>query len=114
MAVFNDGFVEIYAVEDTAVPGKKPREELTLKCALRYKRRTVGIKRHYAALNAGAKVDLLLRVRYRPEVSAQDIAVLPLDRKQYRITFVQVPEDIMPPVMDLTLERLEQDYDLPG
>lgn len=114
MTGFNDGIVEIYSVQDIAVPGKKPREELALKCRLRYKRRTVGIKRHYAALNAGAKVDLLLRVHYRPEVSAQDAAVLPLEGKQYRITFVQIPEDVMPPVMDLTLERLERDYELPG
>lgn len=114
MAGFNDGIVDIYAVKNIAAPGEKPVELLSRKGTLRCKRRTVGIKRHYAAMNAGAKVDLLLRVPYRPEVSAQDIAIPTQDRRQYRITFVQVPEDVMPPVMDLTLERLERDYDLSG
>lgn len=114
MAGFNDGTVTIYAVENSAGPGNLPEAALVRKGTLRYQRRTVGIRRHYAALTAGAKVDLLLRVPYRPEVSAQDVAVPTLDGKQYRITFVQVPEDVAPPVMDLTLERLEMDYDLSG
>ncbi|MBD5169246.1 MAG: hypothetical protein HDT20_03880 [Oscillibacter sp.] len=114
MTGFNDGTIVIYAVENRAAPGKKPKDALFKRGVLRYQRRTVGIKRHYAALNAGAKVDLLLRVPYRPEVSSQDVAVPSLDGKQYRITFVQVPEGVTPPVMDLTLERLERNYDLPG
>ncbi len=114
MTGFNDGIIAIYAVENRAAPGKKPLEALFKRGAFRYQRRTVGIRRHYAALNAGARVDLLLRVPYRPEVSAQDVAVPSLDGKQYRITLVQVPEDVTPPVMDLTLERLERNYDLPG
>ena len=112
MAGFNDGLVTVYRVEDQAAPGDKPVEKLVEKVTLRYARRTVGIRRHYAALNAGAKVDLLLRVPFRPDVSAQDVAVPALDGKQYRITLVQVPEDVTPPVMDLTLERLERDYEL--
>ena len=114
MTGFNDGIVTIYAVENSAAPGRMPESVLIRKGTLRYKRRTVGIKRHYAAMNAGAKVDLLLRVPYGPEVSAQDVAVPAPDGKQYRITLVQVPEDAAPRVMDLTLERLERDYDLPG
>lgn len=114
MTGFNDGLMTVYRVENQAAPGRKPVERLVEKCSLRYSRRTVGIRRHYAALRAGARVDLLLRVPYRPEVSAQDVAVPALDGKQYRITLVQVPEDISPTVMDLTLERLERDYDLSG
>ena len=100
MILSYDGLMIIYGVENQAAPG--------------YKRRTVGIRRHYAALNAGARVDLLLRTWYRPEVSVQDVAVLPLLGKQYRITLIQVPENMTPPVMDLTLERLERDYDMSG
>lgn len=111
--MFNDGVLTIYRVENGASPGKKPVETLAVRGVLRYQRRTIGIQRHYAALTAGAKVDHLLRVPYRPEVSAQDVAVPVPDGRQYRITFVQVPESVTPPVMDLTLERLERDYDLP-
>ena len=113
MTGFNDGLVTIYRVENQAPPGNKPVELLVEKATLRYGRRTVGIRRHYAALNAGARVDLLLRTWYRPEVSSQDVAVPTQDGRQYRITLVQVPEDVTLPVMDLTLERLERDYELP-
>lgn len=114
MTGFNDGLVTVYRVENQAAPGDKPVERLVRKGVLRYQRRTVGIRRHYAAMSAGARVDLLLRVSYRTEVSAQDVAVPTLDGKQYRITLIQVPEDVTPPVMDLTLERLERDYELSG
>lgn len=113
MTGFNDGLVTIYRVENQAAPGNKPVERLVEKAALRYTRRTVGIRRHYAALSAGARVDLLLRTWYRSDVSPQDVAVPTQDGRQYRITLVQVPEDVAPPVMDLTLERLERDYELP-
>lgn len=112
MTGFNDGLVTVYRVENQAAPGDKPVEKLVKKVTLRYSRRTVGIKRHYAAMNAGARVDLLLRVPYHRSVSAQDVAAPTPDGKQYRITLVQIPEDAAPPVMDLTLERLERDYDL--
>ena len=114
MTGFNDGMIVVYAVENRAAPGEKPKDALFKRGTLRYQRRTVGIQRHYAAMNAGARVDLLLRVPYRRSVSTQDVAVPTLDGKQYRITLIQVPEDVVPPVMDLTLERLERDYDLSG
>ena len=114
MTGFNDGMIVVYAVENRAAPGEKPKDALFKRGTLRYQRRTVGIQRHYAAMNAGARVDLLLRVPYRRSVSTQDVAVPTLDGKQYRITLIQVPEDVVPPVMDLTLERLERDYELSG
>lgn len=113
MTGFHDGLVMIYRAEDQAAPGDKPVERLVWKAALRFQRRTVGVRRHYAALSAGARVDLLLRVPYRPEVSALDVAVPTLDEKQYRIALVQVPEGVTPPVMDLTLQRLERVYEMP-
>jgi len=110
---FNDGTVAIYSVTNTAAPGDAPVESLTAKTSLRFHRRTVGIQRQYLAMQAGARVDYLLRCPYRPEVSTLDVSIPTLDGKQYRITAVQVPEDVRPPVMDLTLERSEVEYDLP-
>jgi hypothetical protein len=109
---FNDGIVSIYSVENNAAAGDAPAEILTPKETLRFHRRTVGIQRQYLAAQAQSRVDFLLRCPYRPEVSVQDVAIPTLDKKQYRITAVQVPENIRPPVMDLTLERLGADYDL--
>ena len=50
----------------------------------------------------------MIRVAGLASVSTQDIAVV--DGVQYRILQVQFPEDAQTPVMDLTLERVEQVY----
>lgn len=104
-----DGVVRIYSVENTADPGDMPVPTPTIKHTLRYRERTVGIKRYYTALQNDVKVDILLRVPCMRDVSTQDIAVLH-NGQTYRINQVQYPEGIVPPVMDLSLTRLEVDY----
>lgn len=106
---FNDGVVKIYRVTDEAAAGELPKEKLELKETLRYERRIVGFKRYYAALQANQQIEGIIRCPYRDTVSAQDIAEK--EGKQYQITLIQIPEDIYPPVMDLTLSRLEQNYE---
>ncbi|MEG2000943.1 MAG: hypothetical protein RR053_06095 [Evtepia sp.] len=109
---FNDGIVLIYDIQDVSKPGDAPKERLTQKGMLRYKQRTVGYGRYYAAMQANVQISMLLRVPRVSMVSEQDIAV-PTDGRQYLIKLIQYPEDTIPPVMDLTLERLEHDYGLP-
>lgn len=109
---FNDGVVRVYAVDNTAPGGAAPQAQLKLRWVLRYEERTVGVTRHYAAMQANDRVDRVLRVPLRP-VSALDVAV-PNDGRQYRITLVQRPKDVEPPCLDLTLRRLEMDYELDG
>lgn len=108
----NDGLVKVYRVDNIAQPGNKPQEGLALKRTLRYKERTVGITRARLALQTGAKVSYVLRCPRLRDVSPQDVAI-PNDGHQYRITMVQYPEDANPPAMDLELERLENDYEMP-
>lgn len=105
----NNGIVKLYNVENIAAPGKKPIDGLTIKKALRYKERTVGINRFYAAMQANAQIVKVLRCPRLLDISTQDIAI-PIDGNQYRIKQIQYPEDISPPVMDLSLERLEANY----
>ena len=109
---YSDGLVRIYSVANAAASGNAPKECLTHRCSLRYEERTVGVTRHYAAMQANDRVDRVLRVPLRP-VSALDVAV-PNDGRQYRITLVQRPRDVEPPCLDLTLRRLELDYELDG
>lgn len=109
---FNDGLVVIYGVTNSSDPGEAPVDKLTQKGILRFHRRTIGIQRQYLAMKVNARIDYLLRCPYRRDVSTFDVAIPTLDGQQYRITAVQVPEDIRPPVMDLTLERLETDYEI--
>lgn len=108
---FNDGSVNIYAVEDTALPGKKPVMSLTLKETLRYHERTVGITRRAAALQDNAEIKYVLRCPCRRNVSAQDIAI-PNDGQQYRIRTVQYPEDVEPACMDIELQELTAVYSI--
>ena len=108
---YPDGLVRLYTVENAAAPGDKPREQLALRHSLRYEERTVGVTRHYAAMQANDRVDLVLRCQRVP-TSALDVAI-PNDGKQYRITLIQHPAGVEPSSMDLTLRRLEMDYELP-
>lgn len=107
----NDGIVKIYAVVNISPPPDRPKESLMIKHTLRYKERTVGLNRHYVAKQSGVDVAYVLRVPRLRGVSPQDVAI-PNDGKQYRIEQIQYPEDISPPVMDITLREVTTVYDL--
>ena len=109
----NDGLVDIYGVENTGENGNTPVETLSEnpKERLRYRERTIGVKRHYEAMQAKERVDLLIRVPFRPGVRANDVAIPTMDGAQYLITLVQRIEGTTPPLMDLTLRRLEREYE---
>lgn len=108
---FNDGVVSFYSLENVALPGDMPTEELVKKSTLRYHRRTVGITRIYSAKQAGETVDNLIRCPLIKIIGAEDIAVTE-DGTQYLVKLIQYPEDIEPPVMDLTLVKSEVAYDI--
>lgn len=108
---YNDGVVSVYTVSDVSQPGEMPVEALTLKEALRYEERTVGLTRFYAALQNNVNIKYVLRCPRIRSVSTQDVAV-PVDGKQYKIVQVQYPQDVEPPSMDLTLEELSPAYDI--
>lgn len=109
---FNDGIANIYAVNNIADQGNMPKDELILKVeGLRYKERTVGMTRYWSAMQAQARIDIVLRMPQLKNVSLHDV-VIPTDGQQYRIVQVQYPEDVYPLVMDLSLQRLEVAYDV--
>lgn len=108
---FNDGLVKIYEVTNIAEPPLRPVEGLVIKDSLRYKERTVGLSRTNIALQSGVTVAYVLRCQRKRSISTQDIAI-PKDGKQYRITRIQYPEDIEPPVMDLELQEVVTAYDI--
>ena len=106
---FNDGVVNIYNTTDASTSGNMPVEAVTLKHTLRYKERTVGFNRFFTVLQHAIKVQYVLRCPLIRGVTTQDVAI-PNDGKQYRIVQVQHPEDVDPPVMDLTLEEVTTEY----
>lgn len=107
---FNDGVVKIYKVDNTSAPGDKPKDVLVNKHEnIRYEERIVGMGRYWTGKQSNVQIDRLIRTPKFEDVSPQDIAI-PNDGFQYEIKQVQYPPEIIPPVMDLSLQRLEQDY----
>ncbi len=108
---FNDGVCGFYSVKNAAVAAKKPIQLLVLKLGgIRYHNRTVGISRFWSAKQANVQIDRLLRMPYLADVSTQDVAVTE-DGVQYSVKQIQRPEDIYPPVMDVSLAKVVQRYD---
>lgn len=108
---YNDGLVQIFAVSNAAPPGRMPVEQLTPKIKLRYEERSLGLQRYYSGKQNQVEVERVIRTPRRREVSSQDVAVTE-DGTQYRIDLVQPVKDTYPPSMDLTLSRIDQNYDV--
>lgn len=100
--------LSILRPKNVAPPGEKPREEQQLLySALRYCERTVGMKRFYAAMQAGYTVAFVVRIARSEQIEIQIGDICEIKGKSYRITQVQYPTDAMPPCCDLTLTILE-------
>lgn len=111
MQTFNDGVCDLYSTENVAGAGSLPVKKLVHKEGpLRYEERTVGVTRHYQALQHAETLTMILRVPRREGISALDVCI-PRDGLQYEIKQVQHPADVVPPVCDLALERVVDTYD---
>ena len=108
---FGDGLVKVYSVKDVAQPGYKPVEKLVFKIALRYDEQRLGIQRFYSGQQNQSQIERVIRVPRAGQVSNQDVAITE-DGHKYRVDLVQAVMDIYPPCVDLTLARLDQDYEL--
>ncbi len=109
---YGDGVVTVYAVQNTAAPGYRPQEGLVKKITLRYEEQRLGIQRYYSGRQNQVEIQRVLRVPRAGDVSTQDVAITQ-DGKQYRIDLVQAVTDVDPPSVDLTLAKIEQQYEVP-
>lgn len=110
---FCSGIVSVYSVRDTAVTGYQPKETLTLKLSLRYDERRLGIQRYYDAMQNQIQVERVLRVPRTGNINSQDVAITE-DGRQYRIDLVQDASGVYPPSLDITLTKIEQEYEVEG
>lgn len=108
---FNSGLVRIYDVKNTAAPGYTPVEKLVHKLTLRYDEQRLGIQRYYSGRQNQVQIERVIRVPKAGRVSSQDVAITE-DGYRYRIDMVQAVVGVYPPSSDLTLARLDQDYDI--
>lgn len=106
---FNDGIVWIYKLTDVSLPGFKPvfKPSLYKKFPFRYK--TIGVRRNYEAMQAGVRLDEMISIPQDKKISSQDIAVI--EGVQYDIKQAQAINNTSPRTSDLSLQRLEENYD---
>ncbi len=107
-----EGKLTVYNLKNTAEKGLMPQEKLVPVCEEFYGERTIGVTRQYAALGADRRIDMLVRIWRNDDVTPGQY-VIPDDGHQYRIDLVQynTDEDGLK-VSDLTLIRLEDNYDV--
>ena len=104
--------LNIYTLEDISEPGEMPVQKLKFLKQQYYEKRKVGVTRKYAARGADSRVDALVRIWEDPEIEEGYYVKLP-DGKQYRIDDIQDGDDEDNlPIFDLTLIRLENNYDV--
>ena len=109
----NSGVVKIYSVEDSAQPGYQPKPSLTLKLTLRYEEQRLGINRLYLSRQNQAEIEKVIRVPRQDSISNQDVAILE-SGSQYSIDYTQTVQDVYPPCLDLSLVKVEQNYEAPS
>lgn len=107
----NSGVVKIYSVENSAQPGYQPKPSLTLKLTLRYEEQRLGINRLYMSRQNQAEVEKVIRVPRQDSISNQDVAILE-SGSQYSIDYTQTVQDVYPPCLDLSLVKVEQNYEV--
>lgn len=108
---YNDGFCAVYGVENIAEQGAKPVKGLREKFPrIPFERLKVGLTRYYEAMQADVRVQELVRIPRQRLIHTNDVCVI--SGNQYRIVQVQDVPDTLPPSTDLSLERVEVDYDI--
>ena len=107
----NSGVVKIYSVENSAQPGYQPKPSLTLKLTLRYEEQRLGINRLYLSRQNQAEIEKVIRVPRQDSISNQDVAILE-SGSQYSIDYTQTVQNVYPPCLDLSLVKVEQNYEV--
>lgn len=111
---YDDGVVTVYAVTDAAMPGYQPKPQLVTppKAVLRYEEQRLGIQRYYSGRQNQVEIERVLRVPRYGGITNQDVAVTE-DGRQFRIDMVQNVTDVYPASLDITLAKIEQEFEVP-
>lgn len=108
---YNDGICQIYRTGNIAVPGLMPKKGMELKYKrIPFEKRTIGVKRHYLAKQENVQLSEVIRIPESDGISPQDICKI--GDTQYAIEQIQRLRDVVPASMDVSLRRLEANYDI--
>ena len=108
----DSGTCRIYTVTDAAENGEMPAPTLHEygDYEWSFEDRMISYSRQYAAMGADQQIDRIIRI-WRTPVRIGDVVVI--EDEQYRIDNVQPTlDDDSLQVVDLTLRRLEENYDI--
>ena len=112
---FDDGILTVYKVDNIAEPGDKPVQGLTAKASYFYGYDRLGITRYYTALEANQQIEAVVNVPEWTDIKISDVAIMDEQPDvQYQINLVQPETDENGlRIMKLTLERMNQKYEIP-
>ena len=108
----DSGTCRIYTVTDAAENGEMPNPTLHEygDYEWAFEDRMISYSRQYAAMGVDQQIDRIIRI-WRTPVRIGDVVVI--EDEQYRINNVQPTlDDDSLKVVDLTLRRLEENYDI--
>ena len=110
--MMDSGTCRIYTVTDSAENGEMPAPTLHEygDYEWAFEDRMISYSRQYAAMGVDQQIDRIIRI-WRTPVRIGDVAII--GDEQYRIDNVQPTlDDDSLQVTDLTLRRLEENYDI--
>ena len=110
--MMDDGVCRIYTVTDSSKNGEMPNPTLHEygDYEWSFEDRMISYSRQYAAMGVDQQIDRIIRI-WRTPVRIGDVVVI--GDEQYRIDNVQPTlDDDSLKVVDLTLRRLEANYDI--
>lgn len=110
--IFNDGNVTFFKLENIAEKGDKPKYQGEKLVTMRFSERGLSFSRVYEARQAMEEASRVIRIQHRPEVEIEQIAEI--EKKQYRVKVLQVNTLTTPRCFDITLEKLEEYYNVNG
>lgn len=109
---FDDGILKVYKTVNKAEPGNKPVIGLEYKDSYYFGYAELGFQRVYNAMQAKQQVDAIVNVPDWNDIRTLDICAME-DGGQYQIGLVQPTHDEDGlRIMKLTLQRLEEHYEL--
>ncbi|MEG2717083.1 MAG: hypothetical protein RR961_07050 [Eubacterium sp.] len=74
-----------------------------------FEERTVGVKRLYEAKRTGTLIERVIRCY---AINTKPTDIVEIEGEQYRIEQIQIISDVVPRIMDVALERLDDIYEI--
>lgn len=112
---FDDGLLKVYEVSNNALPGDMPVEKLTQKAEYYYHVEQIGVTRYYAALEADQEISAIVDIPGWEDVKTTDMVLLDGEDAYSKVSFTQTATDENGlKILRITLEKVEQKYELPG